>query len=32
MGLKCDKKAAQVLSNKVYYLDYYVYEISHRES
>jgi len=29
MGLKCDKKAAQV---EVYYLDDSVYEISHRES
>ena len=31
MGLKCDKKAAQV-SKSVYYLDDSVYEISHRES
>ncbi len=31
MGLKCDKKAAQV-SNSAYYLDDSVYEISHRES
>ena len=29
--LKCDKTAAQV-SKSVYYLDDYVYEISHRQS
>ena len=32
MGLKCDKKAAQVSKSAMYYLDDSVYEISHRQS